>query len=222
MKKWKARLKALGFSLIILCSSYGFAQQGPERFDAEVKQITESTPVPDQGPIYLFTGSSSVRLWKDLPSYFPGKTIVNTGFGGSQTHELLHFAEELILHYHPQKVFIYEGDNDLASGKSPALVLKTMKTLVAKIQEALPEAGIVLISPKPSPSRWHLKKEYNDLNRLLEVYANTDSKVEFANVWDIAINPQGRPKPEIFLEDSLHMNKNGYDDWAKVIGKYLK
>ncbi|MBD8487650.1 G-D-S-L family lipolytic protein [Echinicola sp. CAU 1574] len=199
-----------------------FAQEGPERFKNEVDQIIATTPIPNgNATVYLFTGSSSIRLWKNIPEYFPNKTIVNTGFGGSQTHELMHFADELIFRYKPNKIFIYEGDNDLASGKKPSTILKTMKKLITKIQSKLPDAEIVLISPKPSLSRWTLKEDYNTLNRLMEVYCEKTANVSFANVWDIALNESGEPIKEIFIEDGLHMNKKGYDLWAEVLENYF-
>ncbi|GGF17289.1 GDSL-type esterase/lipase family protein [Echinicola rosea] len=196
------------------------AQDKPEKFQKEVDQIVSNTPVPS-GDIYLFTGSSSVRMWKDINRFFPDVTVVNTGFGGSQTFELLHYADDLIIRYAPHKVFIYEGDNDLASGKTPVTILNTMQKLVGKLQAALPETEIVLISPKPSPSRWQLREEYESLNRLLKVYAEKTSGVAFVNVWDIALNEEGRPKPEIFLSDSLHMTKLGYEGWAEMLEPHI-
>ncbi|AGA78533.1 hypothetical protein Echvi_2285 [Echinicola vietnamensis DSM 17526] len=213
--------------LCVLCSllmtgliQTAFAQDNPVKFQEEVDQIVSDTPVPP-GDIYLFTGSSSVRMWKDIGSYFPEVTVVNTGFGGSQTFELLHYAQELIIRYHPHKVFIYEGDNDLASGKTPVAILKTMQKLVGKLQAELPETEIVLISPKPSPSRWQLKEEYETLNRLLEVYADKTGGVSYVNVWDVALNSEGKPKPELFLQDSLHMTKLGYDGWAEMLAPHI-
>ncbi|QDH79494.1 G-D-S-L family lipolytic protein [Echinicola soli] len=196
------------------------AQENPEKFRKEVDQIVTNTPVPS-GDVYLFTGSSSVRMWKDIDRYFPDVTVVNTGFGGSQTFELLHYAEELIIRYAPHKVFIYEGDNDLASGKTPVTILNTMQKLVSKLKSKLPETEIVLISPKPSPSRWQLKEDYESLNRLLEVYADKTIGVEFVNVWDIALNEKGRPNPEIYLSDSLHMTELGYDGWAEMLEPHI-
>ena len=35
------------------------------------------------------------------------------------------------------------------------------------------------------------------------------------------LNENGEPIPEIFLEDSLHMNAKGYAIWQKEIQPYL-
>jgi len=213
---------ALSALLLIFFSSLLFAQENYKHFQEEVNQIIANTPIPnDQSPVYLFTGSSSIRLWKDINEYFPGQTIVNTGFGGSQTHELLYFSDELILRYKPHKIFIYEGDNDLASGKNPITIFNTMKKLVTKIQTNLPEVEIVLLSPKPSPSRWELKEKYETLNRLLEVYGKKTPKVEFVDLWNITLDEKGTPMKDIFKEDRLHLNKKGYDIWAKAIKEHI-
>ncbi len=200
----------------------GKTQEVSGKFQEEVQQIVQKNPVPKHDrPIYLFTGSSSVRMWKDLATYFPETEIINTGFGGSQTFELLHYTQELILQYRPEKIFIYEGDNDIAAGKSPLAILKTTKKLITKILNTLPEARIILISPKPSPARWSLKQEYQDLNRLLEIYCQKQEQVFFANVWDIMLDDNGKPKQDIFIEDGLHMNAKGYDLWAEVLRDYI-
>src|SRR5690606_40666201 len=153
----------------------------------------------------LFTGSSSIKMWKDLDSYFPDHEVINAGFGGSQTFELLHYVKELVLDYKPKKVFIYEGDNDISSGKSSTEIILTMHELVGIIHEALPETDILLISAKPSISRWHLKEEYMDLNQYLDEYSQLFDYVEFVNIWDTMLDAEGNPRTEIFLEDKLHM-----------------
>jgi len=35
------------------------------------------------------------------------------------------------------------------------------------------------------------------------------------------LGPDGKPKPDIFVEDQLHMNAAGYAIWTEVIRPYL-
>lgn len=88
-------------------------------FTKEVKDITAKyDSIWDSSKeTIVFTGSSSVRLWRKLQEEFPNHQIINSGFGGSQASDLLYFIDELILSYNPKKVFIYEGDNDLWAKK---------------------------------------------------------------------------------------------------------
>ena len=106
------------FSLLVV--NQGFAQEA-SRFKNQVDDLSlkyDSIWDPSKETI-VFTGSSSIRMWKDLQTRFPSQQIVNSGFGGSQASDLLYFTDDLILRYKPKKVFIYEGDNDIQAQKRP-------------------------------------------------------------------------------------------------------
>ena len=75
-------------------------------------------------------------MWEDLQERFPGQKILNTGFGGSQASDLLYYLEPLVLAYQPKKVFIYEGDNDLAEGKRVGQVLKVLEQITRRNPKA--------------------------------------------------------------------------------------
>jgi lysophospholipase L1-like esterase len=197
--------------------------QDPSRFDEEVRSIEQRYDSIWDGSTetVVFTGSSSIRLWEDLDDLFPDHLIINTGFGGSQTSDLLVYSDKLILKYRPKKVFIYEGDNDIFDRKSPNEVIATTKEIIHIIKENNIESQIVLISAKPSLVRWHLKRKYKILNKKLKKLAKKDACVDFANVWDSML--QGRKlNKSLFIEDGLHMNPSGYDLWYEVIREHLK
>jgi lysophospholipase L1-like esterase len=168
----------------------------------------------------VFTGSSSIRLWKGLESSFPHHRIVNTGFGGSESADLLHYIEPLVLDFHPEKVFIYEGDNDLSYRRSPARVVRTTRNIIDRIQQEFPTAEVVLISAKPSPERWNLRKRFRRLNRKFERLAQRTPLVGFADIWEVMLR-EDRVNDSLFTDDGLHMNEKGYALWYEVIRTYL-
>jgi hypothetical protein len=51
----------------------------------------------------LFIGSSTFTKWTDVTDYFPDKTIINRGFGGSRFVNLNYYAEDLLNPYQPNK-----------------------------------------------------------------------------------------------------------------------
>jgi lysophospholipase L1-like esterase len=168
----------------------------------------------------IFTGSSSIRFWKDLQQRFPNQHILNAGFGGSQANDLLYHLDNLVLRYNPKRVFIYEGDNDIFSKKRPKEVIQTTETIIQLIKKENPNTSITLISVKPSIARWRLRGKYKRLNRKLEKLALTDTKLFYANVWDIMLNGR-KVKKDIFVNDGLHMNTKGYELWYQVLKKYV-
>ncbi|WP_350290797.1 GDSL-type esterase/lipase family protein [uncultured Croceitalea sp.] len=169
----------------------------------------------------VFTGSSSIRFWKDVQERFPKQHILNTGFGGSQASDLLYHLESLVLHYNPKKVFIYEGDNDIFSKKRPKEVVQTTQAIIQLIKKEKPNTSIILISAKPSIARWRLRGKYRRLNRRLEKLTLSDINLSYANVWDIMLNGR-KVKKDIFVEDGLHMNAKGYELWYQKIKTHMK
>lgn len=200
-----------------LLSTASFAQT-ENVFTNEVKDITvKYDSIWDSSKeTIVFTGSSSVRLWRKLEQEFPNHQIINSGFGGSQASDLLLFMDELILSYNPKKVFIYEGDNDLWADKSPADVLDTTAEIIRRIKFKNPATEVILIAAKPSISRWKIRGKYKRLNRKMERFTKNDSQLYYVDVWKPMLNKR-KLKTDIFIEDGLHMNQKGYDIWYEAM-----
>ena len=98
----------------------------PQRFATEIDEIKRKSFDLHSERI-VFTGSSSIRFWKDLQTYYPNHQIINTGFGGSEMSDLLFHLEPTVLRFKPSKVFIYEGDNDISADAPYRLLWKTPK-----------------------------------------------------------------------------------------------
>lgn len=195
--------------------------QDPMRFAKEVESIT-SNPLPFDDKVIVFTGSSSIRMWKDLADTYPGFNIVNHGFGGSQMSDLLYYLDDLVLSASPCQVFIYEGDNDISAGKTTGQIIADAKAVCQKIWAAHSDTEIVLISAKPSVARWRLKDQYEALNKAYRKLAEDHDQLDFVDVWTPALDENGMVFKDIFLKDNLHMNDKGYAIWAKTIGSYLR
>ncbi|WP_324023161.1 SGNH/GDSL hydrolase family protein [Maribacter sp. BPC-D8] len=200
-----------------LLSTASFAQT-ENVFTNEVKDITvKYDSIWDSSKeTIVFTGSSSVRLWRKLEQEFPNHQIVNSGFGGSQASDLLLFMDELILSYNPKKVFIYEGDNDLWADKSPADVLDTTAEIIRRIKSKNPATEVILIAAKPSISRWKIRGKYKRLNKKMERFTKNDPQLFYVDVWKPMLNKR-KLKTDIFIEDGLHMNQKGYDIWYEAM-----
>ncbi|WP_422348587.1 GDSL-type esterase/lipase family protein [Flagellimonas sp.] len=218
----KFRMKSLLITVLFLLALNFAMGQDSLPFSREVKEVQENTrKVWDSSKnTIVFTGSSSIRMWRDLQERFPESHILNTGFGGSQSSDLEHFLDELILDYNPSQVFIYEGDNDISAKKSPRAIIGTMEDILGVLQTRRPEMDIVLISAKPSISRWHLKRKYMRFNKRLRKLAAQTPGVRFADVWNVMLNKR-KLKRDLFIEDGLHMNVKGYDLWHEVLKNYV-
>lgn len=196
--------------------------QDPTRFADEIADYhRRDTVSPPADGVVLFVGSSSIRMWHDVADYFPGVPVINRGFGGSQMSDLLHNADALIFRYKPSQIFIYEGDNDIAHGKSSRQVMCDTKKLMKQIRRRLPGVPVVFLSAKPSPARWDKKAEFEKLNRRLARYACWRRKVSFADTWSALMDATGQPNPEFYLEDQLHLTAKAYQAWQQVLASFI-
>jgi len=183
------------------------------------KQDSASFP---PGNAILLIGSSSFTKWTDVQDYFPGYTIVNRGFGGSTLLDEIFYVNDIVFPYQPKQIIIYCGENDLASSDTvtAAMVFDRFKQLFQMIRNKT-EAPIAYISMKPSPSRRHLFPKMREGNQLIKDFLVTQKNTAFIDVHQKMLNAADEPIPEIFLDDSLHMNAKGYAIWQKEIQPYL-
>ena len=158
----------------------------------------------------LFIGSSTIRIWKSLPRDFPELTVINRGFGGSQIADSTRYADRIAIPYHPSRIVMYAGDNDLAAGKTSEQVLEEFQDFVKKIRSALPYVPITFISIKPSIARWKIVDRIKKANSLIKEFAQGEKSIDFVDIYPAMLGADGKPRPELFRPDGLHMNANGY------------
>tara|TARA_B100000686_G_scaffold246704_1_gene256136 strand:+ start:349 stop:1029 length:681 start_codon:yes stop_codon:yes gene_type:complete len=185
------------------------------RFEAADKK-----EMPKPGGV-LFIGSSSIRLWKTLKDDIPGVAVVRRGFGGSQIADSVHFADRIVHPYQPRQIVMYAGDNDVASGKSPEAVLADFQTFVKVVHAKLPKTRIAFIAIKPSIARWKLSGKMSEANTLVHGVCAKDKRLDFIDIWQSMLGQDGKPKPNLFVKDGLHLNANGYALWTSIVKPYL-
>jgi lysophospholipase L1-like esterase len=179
----------------------------------------KTNPPPKDG--IVFVGSSSIRRWTNLSSDFPSLPVVNRGFGGSQLADSANFAERIVIPYQPRQVVIYAGGNDINAGKPPEEVYGDFAALVARLRTKLPRTHIAYISSAPNLKRWAQVEKVKRLNTLIASYCRRHG-IAFIDVFPLMLGPDGRPKPDIFVEDGLHMNAKGYEIWKEAVGAHLR
>ena len=193
----------------------------PHRWDKQIaafEKADQETMPPKNG--ILFVGSSSIRHW-NLEKSFPGKPVINRGFGGSEISDSLFFADRIIIKHQPRIIVFYAGDNDLARGKSSTRVVKDYQAFTVKIHGALPKTRIIFVAIKPSIARWKLIKPIRQANQEILEITKTDPLQVFLDIDGPMIGSDGKPKPELFIKDGLHLNVAGYKLWNSLLRPHL-
>ena len=199
------------------------ADPDPSRFEDDIRAFEQAdslTPPPTAG--VLFVGSSSIAGWKSLASDYPNHNVLNRGFGGSEISDVIHFADRIVIPYEPEVIVLYAGDNDIAGGKGAHQVFADYRSFVDTVRAELPETRIVFIAIKPSIAREHLMDEMRTANQFIKFYARQHERLDYVDVFEPMLSSSGSPRKELFIDDGLHMNENGYALWRGLVAPYLK
>jgi lysophospholipase L1-like esterase len=190
--------------------------------DIQAFKKQDSAHFPARNQILLI-GSSSFTIWKDVNEYFPGYAILNRGFGGSTLPDVIRYVKDIVYPYYPKQVLIYCGENDFAFSDTVSVttVVNRTKQLFYLIRDKYKNVSIGYVSMKPSPSRAHLMKKYEEANAIIKEFLKKHKKTSFIDVYHSMLKPDGTPMDDIFREDRLHMTAKGYAIWQKILKPYL-
>ena len=188
--------------------------------DIAAYEHSDKTNPPPKNAL-LFIGSSTIVRWKTLAEDFPKQRVINRGFGGSQIVDSTHFADRLIFPHKPKTIFLRAGGNDLWAGKSPEEVFGDFTNFVATVHAKLPKTEIVFISLSPSIARWAQAEKEKTLNKMVASYIRGKARLRYIETYDMVLDADGKPRPELFVTDNLHFNAEGYKLLAERVRPHL-
>ncbi len=213
------RVRFVVTAIFLLLANSVFAQE-KFPFEKEIRdyQRQDSLSFPKLNGI-LFIGSSSIRLWNDLEQRFLTQPIIKRGVGGCEMWQLTDYYTPYILFpYHPRKVFIFAGENDIANGKTGKFVATKFKELWGKINKQAPATEIYFLSIKLSPSRAQYREEVLQANALIRQFLAAKPKSHYVDLAPAIYKPgTTRSDSALFKADYLHLNAKGYDKWQAVL-----
>ncbi len=207
--------------LLFLLLSFGvFAQN---RFEKEIVayEKQDSVALPSKG-MKLFIGSSSFRLWKSFDADTKGMNAFNRGFGGSTLKDALYYFDRMVVKYQPSWVFMYEGDNDLASGTSPEEIAAQFEEFSSRLAKQVPGAKLVFVSARPSLAREAMKAKQQDLNQRIAAISVKKKGHYVIDMRSPFYNADGSLMQDIFVAGKLHLNEKGYAIFAKQIQNFVE
>lgn len=198
----------------------------PSRYEHEIQKFVkkDSKKFPSKNAI-LFTGSSTIRMWKSLAKDMSPLLVINRGFGGSWIPDALHFFDKIIVPYEPKAIVFYSGENDIAGASnseiSPSKIARDdFEVFCEKIHEEFSGIPIFYIAIKPPKRRVAFQKEMYRANELIREFCKTQSEIFFIDIVPI-LSEGGKIKEKISKKDGIHLNKKGYKLITSVIKPIL-
>lgn len=225
----------LGWLPVLLVTGCIFAETqrpDPARFAKEMAAFdaADAKEPPAKGGI-VFTGSSSVRMW-NVNEAFPDLPVLNRGFGGSVSNDLVVYADKVVLRYEPKILVVYTGGNDLHGsskaspplpGLTPQEVLADYTKFLTLVHEKLPQTRVLVHAVRTGPVRIAELPQAEEFNSLLKAWCADKPWIRWFDVPKFLVKEGNAPRDEkLYLKDRLHLNPEGYKLWNESFGPALR
>lgn len=184
--------------------------------DIAAFEAADRASPPAHGQV-LLAGASSLRMWESAPRDFAPYPILNRGFGGAFSSEVLGYLDRIALPHKPRVVLYQAGGNDIWAGDPPGAAIEHTRQVIHRLRAAQPGLPVVLVAAPLAPVRRANWKDLDAFNRGAAALAKELPSVWFVDI-NLALNqPDGEPRPDTYLPDALHPSAAGYLAMAKLI-----
>ena len=176
---------------------------------------------------FVMIGDSITHSWSKYPDTFKGNNLLNLGFPGDRTQNVLWRIENGALDgISPKLVTLMIGTNNMHDTKKaypadkPEDIFTGIKAIVTEVRTRLPKSKLVIFSVFP-------RKEGSENDRAKAVNAMlpqlADGKfVSHLDLNRFFSNENGQQDKRFYNRDLLHFNDEGYLAWAKALKPLLE
>jgi hypothetical protein len=192
-----------------------------EKDIAKLEALDEAETHPDDS--ILFVGSSSIRIWEDIASDMAPFHPIQRGYGGARWSDVAIFVERLISPHTFRAVVFFVG-NDISGrddDKTPAEVARLFSYVLGKVREHNKQAPVFYVAVTPTPSRFDVWPQIKAANTAVRAVCERADHTYFIGTESVYFDATGRPRPDLFRNDKLHQNRNGYVRWTAAIKSHL-
>jgi hypothetical protein len=216
------RLFLLLVPVLLQCASSPLAryETSARNWEADIRQFeTLDRSEADPDGAILFVGSSSIVLWSSIREDMAPYPVIQRGFGGSKLSDVAWYAERIIYPHRFRALVLFVA-NDItgsADDKSPAEVAGLLRRIVKTVRKQFRSEPLFFIEITPTNSRWSAWPKISEANRLIAETCGREPGCHFIRTSRFFLGTDGKPNDALFLEDKLHLNREGYKLWSKVI-----
>ncbi len=190
---------------------------GTNKYTAEVAKFALQ-PVPAPGGV-LLVGSSNFRKWTNAVTDLAPLPVTNRAFGGSQTSHQLMFFDQVVPPCRPGLVVWYCGSNDIKGKKDATSILERTEEWISRVKQMDSAAAVLLVSVIRAPQK-HRDGQVavvDAVNRGYEEIARSKEGVFYVDVNAALQSPTGESRAELYVEDGLHLNGEGYRQMTTLL-----
>jgi lysophospholipase L1-like esterase len=194
------------------------------RFADEIERfVAADVQAPPAPGGILFVGDSDIRLWMESGRFaadFAGLPVVNRGFGGARTWEVLLYFAQLVLPSGPHVIVYCAGDNDIARLKErgAASAVLGFRLFLEQVALHVPETSVVFyLAIHHSPVDAPLWGAIDEANVGLRRLCDDSPLARFVDYLHLLSDERGQLRTECFRPDRLHFTADFYRELADFL-----
>ncbi|MGB9746136.1 MAG: GDSL-type esterase/lipase family protein [Bacteroidales bacterium] len=213
--------------LLIACSPVLHYQKTPDvlAWEKDIRALEHLDSIEtDPENAILFTGSSSIRLWNTIQEDMSPWKVIRRGYGGAKLSDFAVYASRIIYPHNPSAIVIFIANDVTGSptDKTPHEIDALVKSIHRTIRAKFPSVPIFWIEITPTPSRWSAWPRIQKANRKIQSFCQHHKNTWFIQTSGAFLTPELQPRPELFINDQLHLNHEGYLLWSSIIKDNLQ
>ena len=193
------------------------------RYQGDINRYQkENKRLKDLSCDVLFLGSSSINLWNTIYEDFAPLKLIRRSYGGATLRDMIYNYNTIAKGYTPKSILLYV-ENDLGSHKEGVNAVKCFdlfRIFIDKLKKDYPNTPLIVVSLKPSQHKADQLKDQLLVNALLEENA-TAQGYTYVDITKVMYDEAGNLRTDIFKEDNLHMNAEGYKLWTAILKPLL-
>ncbi|TWU51066.1 hypothetical protein Poly51_43600 [Rubripirellula tenax] len=195
-----------------------------EKWEDEIRKLESlDSSETDPADAVLLLGSSSIRRWTQAAIDLAPYRVVRRGYGGAKYSDLAVFAERLIQPHQYRAVVMFVG-NDISGDAHDHTVDQVdgwVRHIVDVSRKHQSGSPVLIVEVTPTGKRFEHWSAIRRLNAQLREIALSTPMVYFVPTAASFLDPDGNPRSELFVDDRLHLNDQGYVIWAELIRDQL-
>ena len=173
----------------------------------------------------VLLGDSIMHFWewkhpKSWARFTNGKTVLNLGYGGDKTENVIWRIEHGELDgYEAKYAVLMIGTNNRGN---PAEIARSVKKALNILLKKQPSAKVLLfaIFPRGRTAADVDRRRNAEVNALLKDLVDCP-RVVWIDIWDKFLSDDGT-LPKVLFPDELHPSSAGYAIWQRAIMQYLE
>ena len=166
----------------------------------------------------LLVGDSLIDYF-DWQRTFSNHTVWRHGTPGETVQGLLRRTKKLIKQVNsPDYIVIMTGTNNLVMEDFG--FVPEYKNVLALFSTGFPAAQPIITSLMPIKIPWIADSAVPRMNQHLQNLCQQTNSF-FLNIFPAFLDQKGQQRPELFMEDGVHLSTQGYKIWAAALANHL-